>query len=83
MVEAFAAGGVGWIGELGVWPAWRGRGVGAALLARGFEHLASLGLREVRLNVDLENETGALRLYERQGMRIRREWRVSEKTLGR
>jgi ribosomal protein S18 acetylase RimI-like enzyme len=52
------------------------------LLVRGFERLASLGLEHARLNVDAQNETGAVRLYERHGMTVRREWRVYEKPLG-
>jgi hypothetical protein len=36
-------------------------------------------LREARLNVDAQNATGATRLYERVGMRVRREWLMYEK----
>lgn len=82
LVDTFRAGDVGWIAELGVRPEARGRGIGAALLVRGSERLASLGLQRARLNVDVENETGAVRLYERFGMRVRREWHVYEKALG-
>lgn len=82
LVDTFRAGDVGWIAELGVRPEARGRGIGSALLVRGFERLASLGLERARLNVDAENETGAVRLYERHGMTVRREWRVYEKALG-
>jgi ribosomal protein S18 acetylase RimI-like enzyme len=71
----------GWIEELGVREPWRGRGLGAALLRGAFARLGELGMREVRLNVDADNETGATRLYERVGMRVRREWLVYEKPL--
>jgi mycothiol synthase len=82
LLDSFRAGDVGWIAELGVRPEARGRGIGSALLVRGFERLASLGLEHARLNVDAQNETGAVRLYERHGMTVRREWRVYEKPLG-
>jgi hypothetical protein len=38
-------------------------------------------MREVRLNVDADNATGATQLYERVGMHVRREWIVFEKSL--
>ena len=69
----------GWIEEIGVREPWRGRGLGTLLLRHAFLHLAEAGLHEVRLNVDAENGTGATRLYERVGMRVRREWLVYEK----
>jgi hypothetical protein len=34
------------------------------------------------LGVDGGNESGALRLYESEGMTVRREWHVVEKRLG-
>jgi len=71
--------GSGWIEEVGVREAWRGRGLGTLLLRHAFAHLAELGVHEVRLNVDAGNATGATRLYERVGMRVRREWLVYEK----
>jgi mycothiol synthase len=69
----------GWIEELGVREPWRGRGLGALLLRHAFARLAETGMHEVRLNVDTENATGATRLYERVGMRVRREWLIHEK----
>lgn len=72
----------GWVEEVGVREAWRGRGVGALLLRHAFAHLTELGLHEVRLNVDAGNATGATRLYERVGMHVRREWLVYEKAAG-
>ena len=35
-------------------------------------------MREVRRNVDAENGTGATHLYERVGLRVRREWLLYE-----
>jgi mycothiol synthase len=63
----------GWIGSLGVRPPWRGRGLGETLLWAAFGELHGHGLRRVGLGVDTENETGALRLYERVGMRVVRQ----------
>lgn len=75
-------GGIGWIEVLGVRPAWRGRGIGRALLRTGFAELARRGCDAVRLGVDVGNETGALRLYETEGMTVRRAWHVMENRLG-
>ncbi len=69
----------GWVGELGVRAPWRGRGIASALLRRAFATFASRGLARVMLNVDSENSTGAVRLYERAGMRTVRAWDVYEK----
>lgn len=64
---------LGWIGTLGVRAPWRRKGLGEALLRASFAALYDRGLRRVGLGVDAENPTGALRLYERVGMRpIRR-----------
>jgi mycothiol synthase len=64
---------LGWVGTLGVRALWRRRGLGEALLRTAFRSLFERGLRRVGLGVDAENETGALRLYERVGMRKRRQ----------
>jgi mycothiol synthase len=61
--------GLGWVGTLGVRPRWRRRGLGEALLRASLRSLHERGLRRVGLGVDTENVTGALRLYERVGMR--------------
>ena len=63
---------IGWIGDLGVLEASRGRGVGRALLEHGFTLLAARGAPRIQLNVDSENATGATRLYEAAGMTVRR-----------
>jgi mycothiol synthase len=60
---------LGWVGTLGVRKAWRRRGLGEALLRTSFAKLWERGLRRVALGVDAQNVTGALRLYERVGMR--------------
>ena len=72
----------GWVGELGVRKPWRGRGIGSALLRRAFATFATRDLPRVMLNVDAANPTGAVRLYERLGMRTVRGWDVYEKRVG-
>lgn len=64
--------GFGWVGILGVLPAWRRRGLGTALLHQSFGEFRSRGATRVGLGVDAENVTGAVRLYERTGMRVHR-----------
>jgi mycothiol synthase len=60
---------LGWVATLGVRAPWRRRGLGEALLRTAFGVLYDRGLRQIGLGVDAENPTGALRLYERAGMR--------------
>ena len=55
--------------ELGVRRDWRGRGLGLALLVTAFRAFSDRGIGNAELGVDAQNETGALRLYERAGMR--------------
>lgn len=64
---------LGWIASLGVRPAWRGRGLGEALLRTSLHALHERGRRRVGLGVDAENPTSAPRLYERVGMRVVRQ----------
>lgn len=72
---------VGWIGDLGVIEAGRGRGVGRALLEHGFASLAARGASRIQLNVDSANATGATRLYEAASMTVRRSFDCHEKHL--
>jgi mycothiol synthase len=72
---------LGWVGNLGVRPAWRRRGLGLALLLHSFRAFHARGFRRVGLGVDGENTTGAVRLYERAGMRVARRWDQYEKAL--
>jgi mycothiol synthase len=60
----------GFVGTLGVRPAWRRRGLGLALLHESFGRFRETGEKTVALGVDVENPTGATRLYERAGMRV-------------
>ena len=58
----------GWVYELGVLASQRGRGIATALLRESFLRFRDRGLPQARLNVDSENPTGAVGLYERVGM---------------
>jgi len=71
----------GWIHILGVRPPWRKRGLGTALLRHSFRDFAARGATRVGLGVDGENTTGAVRLYERVGLRVVRRNDTYEKKL--
>ena len=73
--------GGGWIGAIGVRPAWRGRGLAKALLLHSFREFHRGGQRRVGLGVDAENATGATKLYESVGMVVDSEQVVWEKEL--
>jgi ribosomal protein S18 acetylase RimI-like enzyme len=68
-LTAYDHGDIGFVRELGVRPAWRGKGIGSALLLRSFESFRAHGQLRVALGVDAENES-AIGLYERLGMRV-------------
>ena len=61
------------VDSLAVDPAFRGRGVGTALLRKADERAKSMGKRTMSLGVIGEN-AGAIRLYERLGYRITQTW---------
>ncbi len=63
--------GEGYIGPIGVRRRGRGRGAASAMLRRSFHDLAVAGFATAKLDVDGENTTGALGLYERAGMSVR------------
>ncbi len=48
---------------------WRRRGLAKALIARGLRVLKERGMREAALNVDAQNLSGALQLYQSMGFR--------------
>ena len=58
----------GYVAELGVREDRRGEGLGLALLRQTFAEFQRRGKRCVSLHVDVDNLTGALRLYEKAGM---------------
>ena len=75
--------GVGWVSLLGVRPCRRGRGLGEALLAHSLDVLRARGLGRAALNVDVDNTTGALRLYEKVGMNPVPAFTIWSKRIGR
>jgi ribosomal protein S18 acetylase RimI-like enzyme len=71
----------GFVMTLAVRRDWRRRGLGTALLRHGFVELHRRGKAGVALTADTENLTGAMRLYERVGMRVRETRILYEKEL--
>jgi len=69
------------IGNLAVRMPWRGRGIARALLHAAFGTLRQRGQAVVRLYVDAQNVTNAVRVYESAGMRVSRRFDVMEKPL--
>lgn len=65
--------GEGWVEAIGVIPAWRGRGIASALLSHALHLFQAEGLGRAALDVDAQNPTGALRLYEKHGFEVARE----------
>ncbi len=61
-------GGTGWIADVGVRPRWRKKGLALALLQHAFGEFYRRGIRRCSLSVDVQNLSGAIRLYERAGM---------------
>lgn len=59
----------GWIAQLGVCPAWRGRGLGAALIVPALRYFRAAGLEAVSLGVNVDNPIAA-RLYTRLGFAV-------------
>jgi mycothiol synthase len=70
------------VGDLAVRKPWRGRGIGRALLLAAFQTLRERGQSVVRLMVDAQNVTNAVRVYEAAGMQVSRRFDVMEKPLG-
>lgn len=71
----------GWVNELGVRRAWRKRGLGYGLLKHAFAAFHADGKKRAGLGVDANSLTGALKLYERAGMRIQRQFNSYEKEM--
>ena len=60
---------VGWISQVGVDPAWRGRGLGAGLLTSVLAAFQREGFAAVGLHVNIDNPN-AIQLYERLGFEL-------------
>lgn len=68
----------GYVSGLGVCQAFQGKGLGEALLRHAIKINSELGRSKLRLGVDAGNESGALRLYEKVGMKSISEWHQYE-----
>jgi len=62
----------GYVGKVGTLRGFRGRGLASALLRHSLVAYRDAGLDEAALDVDSENPTGALGVYERAGFRVER-----------
>jgi ribosomal protein S18 acetylase RimI-like enzyme len=72
---------LGWVDTLGVRRPWRKHGLGLALLRHSFSEYYQRGFRKVGLGVDASSLTGAVRLYEKAGMHVHRQYDRYEKVL--
>jgi ribosomal protein S18 acetylase RimI-like enzyme len=68
----------GYVSGLGVRHAFQGKGLGEALLRHAIQVNSELGRSKLCLSVDAGNESGALRLYEKVGMKPISEWHQYE-----
>ncbi len=71
----------GHVDSLAVRRPWRRKGIGLALLQHAFGEYYRRGFRRVSLGVDAQNLSGALRLYEKAGMHVDRQFDLYEKEL--
>lgn len=76
--ESLAHEHAGYVHTLGVSKSFRGKGLGEALLQHAIKFYFELGRSKLCLNVDSGNESGALRLYEKVGMKPISEWHQYE-----
>ena len=72
----------GWVGTLGTRRGYRKLGLGRAMLLAALHWLKSQGLQTGVLDVDADNPTGALRLYESVGFRTVKTEVVYSKEVG-
>jgi mycothiol synthase len=63
---------MGWVRILGVRRPWRRRGLGLALLRHAFAEIKQRGKKRAGLGVDSGSLTGATRLYDKAGMKVKR-----------
>ena len=68
----------GYVSGLGVRQVFQGKGLGEALLRHAIQINSALGRSKLCLSVDAGNESGALRLYEKVGMKPISEWHQYE-----
>ena len=63
-----------YVAKVGTSPQHRRRGLAGALLRIALQRYRNEGFDRAVLDVDSENPTGALGIYERAGFRTRRRW---------
>ena len=80
-LNLFDHGDIAFIRHVGVRDGYRGRGIASALIRRGLTALQARGQKRVDLGVDLDDEVGAARLYQRLGFRPLQETMLVEKRL--
>jgi ribosomal protein S18 acetylase RimI-like enzyme len=71
----------GWVKDIATAPAWRGRGLGKALLLHALAEHRRRGNERMGLKVDSVNPTSAIPLYERVGFRTIKKYLVLRKKL--
>ncbi len=71
----------GWVNTVGVRRPWRRSGVALALLHQAFAEFHRRGRKAVSLGVDAQSLTGATRVYEKAGMRVRHRFALCAKEL--
>jgi ribosomal protein S18 acetylase RimI-like enzyme len=64
----------GWLGQIGVRRAWRGKGVASAVMCHVMRAMAEAGMDDACLDVDSENPSGAVGLYTRLGFQRVERW---------
>jgi ribosomal protein S18 acetylase RimI-like enzyme len=76
----YDVGETGYVSNVGIRKAWRGRRVAQALLADAFDALRERGQMRVLVSVDADAVPAAINLYEEAGMRVheRHDWFVKE-----
>ncbi len=70
----------GWIWDVAVHSTWRRKGLGMALLQRAFGEFYRRDIRNIGLDVNAENPTGATRLYQSAGMHIAQKYYTYDKS---
>jgi len=68
----------GYVAGIGVIPSAQGKGYGEVLLRWILAYYSAIGRQFIELNVDAGNESGALRLYEKLGMKPKHSWQHFE-----
>ncbi|HLN77041.1 MAG TPA: GNAT family N-acetyltransferase [Nocardioidaceae bacterium] len=63
-----------YVAKVGTRREYRGRGLASTLLSRALAEYRSAGYDEASLDVDSENPTGALGIYERAGFEVESRW---------